>query len=196
MTYDGAYPASLTVALDGARTDMTAPILFTFPPSLDSEFSRFVLHHYGLAAREERHVLIIQSVVTLIRARTPRIPTLVGVGPQPLDQIKRIIDPLESTAPPERKLMAGLGPRCSTPTGAVPHDAADREHGVSVLPPRAPPRPHGPCNQRGVTGWEVAAVRHAYPLWAVALRVLLRFTAAPEQPGPQSGRHSRRSKSV
>ena len=89
---------------------MTHPVLFTFPPSLDSEFSRFVLHHYGVTAREERHVLIIQSVVTLIRAGTPRIPTLVGVAPRPLDRIQRIINQLESTASPEHKLLAGLEP--------------------------------------------------------------------------------------
>ena len=89
---------------------MADPVLFTFPPSLDSEFSRFVLHHYGINAREERHVLLIQSVVTLIRAGTPRIPTLVGVAPKPLDRVQRIINHLESVAPPERKLLAGLEP--------------------------------------------------------------------------------------
>ena len=59
---------------------MSQPTLYTFPPSLDSEFSRFVLHHYGFSAREGRHVILFQSVVTLLRAGTPRIPTLTGAA--------------------------------------------------------------------------------------------------------------------
>ncbi len=157
---------------------MTHPVLFTFPPSLDSEFSRFVLHHYGVTAREERHVLIIQSVVTLVRAGTPRIPTLVGVAPRPLDRIQRIINQLESTASPERKLLAGLEPAfmesdwkqfhttLQTASTVFPyyHLVPRRELMVRAL-------------SEGSPDWEVAAVQHAYPVWAFALRVLLRLTA-------------------
>ena len=57
---------------------MPVPTLITFPPSLDSEFSRFVLNHYGISAREERHVIPSQSFVTLVRARTLRFPVLFG----------------------------------------------------------------------------------------------------------------------
>jgi len=159
---------------------MTAgePTLFTFPPSLDSEFSRFVLHHYGLDAREERHVLIIQSVVTLLRAGTPRIPTLVGVGPRTLDQVKLIIDALEATAPPERKLMAGLDLALLDADWLEFHTTLQTASTVFPYYHLVPRRDlMVRALSEGSPGWEVSAVHHAYPLWAVTLRVLLRLTA-------------------
>jgi glutathione S-transferase len=39
--------------------------LVTFPPSLDSELSRFLLHHYGIEHREQRHTLIFSFFATL-----------------------------------------------------------------------------------------------------------------------------------
>ena len=154
------------------------PTLFTFPPSLDSEFSRFVLHHYGIDAREERHVLIIQSVVTLVRAGTPRIPTLVGVGPQPLDQVKRIIDALEATAPPQRKLLAGLDPGLLDSDWREFHTTLQTASTVFPYYHLVPRRDlMVRALSEGSPAWEVSAVRHAYPVWEVTLRVLLRLTA-------------------
>jgi glutathione S-transferase len=157
---------------------MPAPILFTFPPSLDSEFSRFVLHHYGINAREERHVLLIQSVVTLIRAGTPRIPTLVGVAPKPLDRIQRIINRLESAAPPECKLLSGLEPPFMKSDWKQFHTTLQTASTVFPYYHLVPRRDlMVRALSEGSPDWEVAAVHHAYPLWAFALRVLLRLTA-------------------
>jgi glutathione S-transferase len=157
---------------------MAGPVLFTFPPSLDSEFSRFVLHHYGINAREERHVLLIQSGVTLIRAGTPRIPTLVGVAPRPLDRVQRIINHLESAAPPERRLLAGLEPAFMDSDWKQFHTTLQTASTVFPYYHLVPRRDlMVPALSEGSPSWEVAAVRHAYPLWAFALRVLLRLTA-------------------
>ena len=41
----------------------SVPTHITFPPSLDSEFSRFLLTHYGIERREERHVIFISSAI-------------------------------------------------------------------------------------------------------------------------------------
>ena len=89
---------------------MDALTLYTFPPSLDSEFSRFLLHHYGVTAREERHVIVFQSVVTLVRAGTPRIPTLQGGDEHRLDTVTKIFNYLEARAAPDRKLLTGVDP--------------------------------------------------------------------------------------
>ena len=154
------------------------PTLFTFPPSLDSEFSRFVLHHYGLDAREERHVLIIQSVVTLLRARTPLIPTLVGLGPHPLDRVVRIINALEATAPSHRKLMAGLDPILLESDWQEFHTTLQTASTVFPYYHLVPRRDlMVRALSEGSPTWEVSAVRHAYPIWATTLRVLLRLTA-------------------
>jgi glutathione S-transferase len=104
---------------------MAEPTLFTFPPSLDSEFSRFVLRHYGITAHEERHVILFQSLVTLVRAGTPRIPTLQGAGPRPLDKIVKIVNYLEARAQPERNLLAG--------DGSPPSEVRAVEHAYPVF---------------------------------------------------------------
>jgi glutathione S-transferase len=158
------------------------PVLFTFPPSLDSEFSRFVLHHYGVNAREERHVLLIQSFVTLVRAGTPRIPTLVGVAPKPLDRIERIINHLESEAPPERKLLAGLEQPFMDSDWKQFHTTLQTASTVFPYYHLVPRRDlMVRALSEGSPDWEVAAVQHAYPVWASALRVLLRLTAQRAQ---------------
>ena len=157
---------------------MTEPTLYTFPPSLDSEFSRFVLRHYGVTAQEDRHVILFQSVVTLVKAGTPRIPTLQGAEAKRLDTIVKIINHLERSASPERRLLAGVDPVSmradwqefhhvlQTASTVFPyyHLLPRRDLMVRALSEGSPP-------------FEVRAVQKGYPVFAFTLRALLRLTA-------------------
>jgi glutathione S-transferase len=68
----------------GTATD---PVLITFPPSLDSELSRFLVEHYGIQHQERRHTLYFCFFVTLWHGGTVVFPLLYGdslklVGPR------------------------------------------------------------------------------------------------------------------
>ena len=150
--------------------------LYTFPPSLDSEFSRFVLHHYGVTAREERHVIPFQSFVTLVRAGTPRIPALTGADGR-LDTIEKIINHLEPQAPPERQIVGGRVP------DAIPDDWRLFHHQLTTattvfayycLLPRRDLMVRG--LSEGASRFEVAAVDRAYPAFERLFKLLLRTT--------------------
>src|SRR4051794_7395630 len=78
--------------------------LITFPPSLDSEFSRFLLTHYGVPYREEPHVLPFHVFYTLMRGHTVRFPLLYGDGLR-LNTVKKLIDHFEPRASADRKLV-------------------------------------------------------------------------------------------
>jgi len=153
------------------------PTLFTFPPSLDSEFSRFVLRHYGFNAREERHVIVFQSVVTLVKAGTPRIPTLKIAAAPRLDTVMKIINYLEPRASEERKLLAGLDP-------VVLKDEWQQCHKVlqsaSTVFPYYHLLPRRDLMVRalseGSPSFEVTAVKRAYPAFELLLRLLLRLS--------------------
>jgi hypothetical protein len=65
------------------------PVLITFPPSLDSETSRFLVEHYGIESVEKRQALIFSFFVTLWHGFTPIFPLLYGdslrlIGPRPI----------------------------------------------------------------------------------------------------------------
>jgi glutathione S-transferase len=65
------------------------PILITFPPSLDSELSRFLVEHYGIRHQEQRHTLGYVFLVTLRHGVTVIFPLLYSdsfklVGPRPM----------------------------------------------------------------------------------------------------------------
>jgi len=156
---------------------MPEPTLYTFPPSLDSEFSRFLLHHYGVVVRERRHVIVFQSAVTLARAGTPRIPALVGVGDHPLDTVEKILDCLEARAPDDRKLIAHVDEQQWREDWQLFHHVLQS---ASTAFPYYHLLPHRDLMVRalseGSPALEVAAVRHGYPAFAALLRVLLRLT--------------------
>lgn len=151
--------------------------LYTFPPSLDSEFSRFVLHHYGVSAREERHVIPFQSLVTLVRAGTPRIPALTGAGGR-LDTIEKIINHLESQAPPERRLLGGgRVPDAIAADWKLFHhelNTATTVYAYYCLLPRRDLMVRG--LSEGAPRFEVGAVDRAYPAFEWLFRLLLRTT--------------------
>lgn len=80
------------------------PVLITFPPSIDSETSRFLVNHYGIESSEKRHTFIFSTFVTLWHGFTPRFPLLYGdslrlVGPRP------IVDHFDPGASPDLKLL-------------------------------------------------------------------------------------------
>ncbi len=157
---------------------MAEPTLYTFPPSLDSEFSRFVLCHYDVSVREDRHVIPFQSVVTLIKAGTPRIPTLQGAGASRLDTVAKIINHLETRASPERRLLAGVDPASMRADWQEFHQVLQTASTVFpyyYLLPRRDLMVR--ALSEGSPSFEVRAVQKAYPVFALMLRALLRLTA-------------------
>lgn len=156
---------------------MAEPTLFTFPPSLDSEFSRFVLHHYGFTAREERHVIVFQSVVTLIKAGTPLIPTLKIAGAPRLDTVMKIINYLEPRASEERKLLTGVAPGELTDDWQHFHKTLQTASTVFPYYHLLPRRDlMVRALSEGSPTFEVSAVSHAYPAFQLLLRLLLRLS--------------------
>jgi glutathione S-transferase len=154
------------------------PTLITFPPSLDSEFSRFLLSHYGVAHREQRHVMPFSLYFTLKHGGTPRFPLLYGDGVR-LDTVKKIIDHFEPSALPDRRLVPPelaaavradwkvFHHELNTPTTlwAYHHLLPHRDIMVEPL-------------SQGAPSWEAKAVERGYPFFEGLLRALLRPTDA------------------
>jgi glutathione S-transferase len=158
---------------------VSVPTLITFPPSLDSEFSRFLLTHYGIERREERHVIFISSVITLARARTVRFPVLFDESLR-LNTVHKLIDHFEPLAAPERRLvppgtdLAALRNdwklfhselNTATTVLAYYHLLPHRDIMVEPLSQGAPPM-------------EVKAVERGYPVFETLLGALLRLSPA------------------
>jgi glutathione S-transferase len=71
--------------------DAALPVLITFPPSLDSELSRFLVTHYGVQHIEQRHTMIYCFYYTLRAASTLIFPLLYSksfklIGPRPISE--------------------------------------------------------------------------------------------------------------
>jgi glutathione S-transferase len=159
------------------------PILITFPPSLDSETSRFLVEHYGIASSERRHALIFCFFVTLWHGYTPVFPLLYGdsfrlVGPRP------IVDHFDPTSPPELKLL----PTDPNQLRQVESDwtlfnvtlaFATADFAYYYL------LPHRDIMIRplteGVPAFERKAVERAYPVFAGLLKMLLRLSLSKAQ---------------
>jgi glutathione S-transferase len=153
-------------------------VLITFPPSLDSETSRFLIEHYGIESCERRHTLIFSSFVTLWHGFTPVFPLLYGdslrlVGPRP------IVDHFDPQAAADLKLLPAepddLGQvnadwtlfnttlAFATAKFAYYYLLSHRDLMVRPLSERTP-------------DFEQTAVRYAYPIFAGLLRLLLWLT--------------------
>ncbi|WP_027007141.1 glutathione S-transferase C-terminal domain-containing protein [Conexibacter woesei] len=156
---------------------MPVPTLITFPPSLDSEFSRFLLTHYGIERHEERHVIFISSAITLVRARTVRFPVLFDHTLR-LNTVHKLIDHFEPLAVPERRLvppgtdLTALRAdwklfhsdlNTATTVLAYYHLLPHRQIMVEPLSQGAPPM-------------EVRAVERGYPVFKLLLSALLRLS--------------------
>jgi glutathione S-transferase len=169
--------------LEAAMTELT---LVTFPPSLDSELSRFLLSHYRVAYREVRHTLVLSSFYTVAKAGTPLFPTLYGDGLR-LDTAMKIFLHLEGAAPPERRLVPPIGSLAAAKedwnllhsrlgSGTAPFAY------YHLLPLREVMT--GPLSD-GTPPFEVALVRRGYPVFAGLIRLLLRLTPQREKAARQ-----------
>ena len=159
------------------------PALITFPPSLDSELARFLLEHYGVDHEEQPHAFIFCFFVTLWRGRTLIFPlfyneSLKLVGPQV------IADYFDHRCAPELRLWPQAADEkrqvtsdwtlfnqtlaFATAVFAYYHLLPHRQLMIFPL-------------SRGTPAFEQKSVRCAYPIFAGALRVLLRLTAQRAQ---------------
>ena len=157
---------------------MSDAALITFPPSLDSEFSRFLLTHYQIPYREQRHVIIFSSFFTLWHGYTVRFPLFYD-GSQHLDTARKIVDHFDSLCPAERKLLFGDNPqeadadwmlfnnRLGTATAIFGYFHLLPHRKIMVRPLSA-----------GTPQFEITAVNRAYPVFAGLLRLLLWLNAA------------------
>jgi glutathione S-transferase len=159
------------------------PVLITFPPSLDSETSRFLVEHYGIESCERRHTLIFSFFVTLWHGYTPVFPLLYSdsfrlVGPRP------IVDHFDPQSRPDLRLL----PTDPDELRQVELDwtlfnvtlafaTADFAY-YYLLPHRD--RMIRPLTE-GVPAFERKAVEIAYPIFAGLLTLLLRLSLSKAQ---------------
>ncbi|HEX8143180.1 MAG TPA: glutathione S-transferase C-terminal domain-containing protein [Pyrinomonadaceae bacterium] len=161
---------------------MTDPTLITFPPSLDSELARFLLTHYRIPHREQRHVIIFSSFATLWHGYTVRFPLFYDDSLR-LNTVRKIIDHFDPLSTPERRLMpASDDPKSIEADWTFFNNTLGSATSVfgyyHLLPHRAVMiRPLS----EGAPPFEVKAVRLAYPVFAGLLRLLLRLTAEHAQ---------------
>lgn len=156
---------------------MSPLTLITFPPSLDSEFSRFLLDHYRIPHSEQRHVMPIATLYTLLHGRTVRFPLLYGDSLR-LNSVQKLIDHFEPRAPDSRKLV----PRGSDVAQVrrdwkVFHSELNTATTIFAYHHLLPLRDImvRPLSE-GAPQWEVAAVERGYPWFAGLIRALLRPT--------------------
>jgi glutathione S-transferase len=159
------------------------PVLITFPPSLDSETSRFLVEHYGIESIEQRHTLIFSTFATLWHGFDPRFPLLYGdslrlVGP------RAIVDHFDSLTSADLKLL----PADQNNLIQVNSDwtlfnetlafATAKFAYYYLLPHRdIMIRPLS----EGTPNFERQAVESAYPVFAGLLRLLLQLTLSTAQ---------------
>lgn len=87
----------------------TSAAMLTFQPMIDSETTRLVTRHYGIAVTERDHLLVSAIVRTLLHGGNGHVPLLHGkgfalTGPYP---IARHFD---AALPPARRLIPVAGP--------------------------------------------------------------------------------------
>ena len=168
-----------------AQTSAAAPgtaVLITFPPSLDCEFSQFLLAHYRFPYEERRHVVIFSFFVTLWHGSTLYFPLLYGSFP-PLDHVRKMIDTFDPLCPADRTLLLTGPGRDSVEAdwkafnGTLGAAVAAVSY-FHLLPHRQIMiRPL----TNGTPGYEALAVRLAYPVFAWFLRKVLKLSASAAQ---------------
>jgi glutathione S-transferase len=155
------------------------PALITFPPSLDSELARFLLAHYGVEYDEQPHAFLFSVFSTLWHGSTFIFPLLYNeslklVGPQPIaNYFDQHCSPglrLWPQAENEKKqvqddwILFNQTLAFASAVFAYYHLLPHRQ--IMILP-----------LSRGAPAFEQKAVAKAYPIFAGALRILLRLTA-------------------
>jgi glutathione S-transferase len=159
------------------------PALITFPPSLDSELARFLLEHYEIENEEQPHAFIFSFFATLWHGGTLIFPLLYNdslklVGPQAIadyfDQRCASEVRLWPKAEDEKRQVTSDWTlfnqtlAFATAVFAYYHLLPHRE--LMILP-----------LSRGAPPFEQKSVQRAYPVFAGALRLLLRLTAQRAQ---------------
>jgi glutathione S-transferase len=83
--------------------------MLTFGPMIDSELSRFVLWHYGLSYREDRHIFGWVSLLAFLRGGTGQIP-LIHDDELRLTGPRAIVDHFDPLCDSSRILIPGAEP--------------------------------------------------------------------------------------
>jgi glutathione S-transferase len=159
------------------------PVLITFPPSLDSELSRFLVDHYGIKHQEQRHTFGYVFLVTLRHGSTFIFPLLYGdtfklTGP------RAIAEYFDSSCVPELSLL----PLDKAQLMQVDRDWAQFNDTLAFATARFAYYhllPHRdvmirPLSQ-GAPNNEQKAVVSAYPFFSWLLTTLLRLSAKSAQ---------------
>ena len=157
----------------------SSPVLITFPPSLDSELGRFLMQHYGIRHREQRHAFIFSFFATLWHGSTVIFPLL-------YDEFLRLSGPAaiagyyDKQCAPELRLwpeateqrqqvesdwtLFNQSLAIATAVFAYYHLLPHRQLMIEPLSAGAP-------------SYERTAVQRAYGVFAGLLRLLLRLNA-------------------
>jgi len=159
--------------------------LITFPPSLDCELARFLLQHYGIEYEEQPHAFIFCFFATLWHGGTVIFPLFYGesqklIGPQ------SVTDYFDQHCAPKNRLWPESADEkaqvksdwtlfnqtlaFATAVFAYYHLLPHRQLMIQPL-------------SRGIPPFERECVERAYPIFAGALRVLLRLTAERARQG-------------
>jgi len=153
--------------------------LITFPPSLDSELGRFLLRHYGVPHREERHAFIFASCATLWHGGTVIFPFFYDESTR-LAGPRAIADYFDTRCAPDLRLW----PRTVEEKQQVENDWRQFNQSLAfatavfayyhLLPHRE--LMIEPLSS-GAPEFERKAVKRAYPVFAGLLKILLRLNA-------------------
>jgi glutathione S-transferase len=153
------------------------PTLLTFAPMVDSEMSRLLLAHHGVAYRERDHLFGWVSLLTMLHGGYGRVPLLYGdglrlTGPRP------IADHFDALAPLEHRLIPADAPLArqvesdwETYNGRLAFDTAVFAY-YHLLPPRALMIP---LFAAPVPALEASVTPAVYPVLSAMFRLLLRL---------------------
>lgn len=78
--------------------------MLTFAPMVDSELTRLLLRHHGVAHREVDHLIPLVSLLTLFHGGRGLVPLLYGNGLK-LTSPRPIAEHFDPLTPPERRLI-------------------------------------------------------------------------------------------
>jgi glutathione S-transferase len=160
--------------------DAKAPTMLTFAPMVDSELTRLLLRHYGVAHREADHLFPWVSVLTLFHGGKGLVPLLYGPGLR-LTSPRPIAEHFDPLAPPERRLIPAEGELAreveadwQTFNGGMGADTAAFAY-RHLLPDKAL---MAPIFAAPVPPLEARLTPFVYPVMSILFRLLLRLSAA------------------
>jgi glutathione S-transferase len=168
--------------------DRELPVLITFPPSLDSELSRFLVTHYGVEHVEHRHTMIFCFLSTLRHGQTLIFPMLYGkslklVAPRPISEyFDARCAPELALWPKDKALKSQIETDWNTFNNTLAWATADFAY-YYLLPHRnIMIRPLS----EGTPEIEQRAVTRFYPVFASLLKLLLRLSLQRAQASVES----------